>query len=169
MTLMKGGWGYRPNRSVISFEEVAVYLSDCVIRNVNYLLNVSPDREGKIPDNQREVLEQMGRWMDKVGDAVHKTRGGPWQPEFGEYGFSYRDNKIYCHVFADYRNKDTGTFTTQSIGSKKVSKVIDLYSGKELPWKKNTNSTITIENVNYDQTPYVTILEITLTENVYDN
>ncbi len=169
MSLMKGGWGYRPNRPVVSFEEVAVYLSDCTVRNVNYLLNVAPDREGKIPDNQREVLEQVGRWMDKVGDAVYQTRGGPWQPQFGEYGFSYRDNKIYCHIFAGYRDRATGTFTTQSIGSKKVSQVINLYSGKNLPWKKNDDNTIAIEQVDYDQTPYVTVLRITLTENVYEN
>jgi alpha-L-fucosidase len=169
MSLMKGGWGYRPNRSVVSFEEVAVYLSDCTVRNVNYLLNVAPDREGIIPDNQREVLEQVGRWMDKVGDAVHGTRGGPWQPLFGEYGFSYRDNKIYAHIFAGYRNKAKGTFTTQSIGSKQVSKVVDLYSGKELSWKKNDDKTITIGQVDYEQTPYVSILQITLTEDVYEN
>jgi alpha-L-fucosidase len=166
MSLMKGGWGYRPNRPVVSFVEVAVYLSDCVVRNVNYLLNVAPDREGKIPANQREVLEQVGRWMDKIGDAVHRTRGGPWQPQFGEYGFSFRENKIYAHVFAGYRDRATGTFQTQSIGSKYVKAVKDLCTGKALPWTLNDNKTITIRNVNYSLTPTITILEITLNEKI---
>jgi alpha-L-fucosidase len=166
MSLMKGGWGYRPNASVVSFEEVAVYLSDCTVRNVNYLLNVAPDREGNIPANQREVLGQVGRWMDKVGDAVHGTRGGPWQPQFGEYGFSYRDNKIYAHIFAGYRDRAAGTFRTQSIGTNSVKSVKDLYTGKPLPWKLNDDKTISIRDVDYTVNPAVTILEITLNEKI---
>jgi alpha-L-fucosidase len=164
--LQKGGWGYVPNASVLTFEQVAVYLSNCAIRNMNFLLNVAPDREGVIPKNQQDVLLQTGRWLKKVGPAIHDTRGGPWQPLHGEYGFTYAANHIYCHIYTDYRHKAKGTFTSQSIGSKKVSKVTDLSSGKELPWKMNDDMTITIEQVDYGQTP-VTILQVTLNENVY--
>jgi alpha-L-fucosidase len=169
MSVQKGGWGHVPNAKVYNFEEVAVFLSDCVVRNINLLLNVAPDRHGVIPQNQQDVLIQTGAWLKKVGPAIYNTRGGPWQPLHGEYGFTYAGDDIYCHIYAGYRNKATGTFTTQSIGSKSVSKVTDLYSGKELPWKKNEDNTITIENVDYDQTPYVTILQLTLNEDVYDN
>jgi alpha-L-fucosidase len=166
-SLQKGGWGYVPDAPVFSFEEVAVFLSDCVVRNMNLLLNVAPDREGVIPKNQQDVLLQTGQWLNKVGPAIYKTRGGPWQPLHGEYGFTYAADNIYCHIYKDYRHKATGTFTTQSIGAKKVSKVTDLYSGKDLSWKKNDDNTVTIDTVDYNQTPYVTILRITLTENVY--
>jgi alpha-L-fucosidase len=132
MSVQKGGWGFVPNAPVVSFEEVAVFLSDCVVRNMNLLLNVAPDREGVIPKNQQDVLLQTGEWLKKVGPAIYKTRGGPWQPLHGEYGFTYEGNNIYCHIYKDYRSKAKGTFTTQSIGSKTVSKVTDLYSGKEL-------------------------------------
>ncbi len=168
-SLQKGGWGYVPGAPVFSFEEVAVFLSDCVVRNMNLLLNVAPDREGVIPKNQQDVLLQIGDWLKKVGPAIYKTRGGPWQPAHGECGFTYASDKIYCHIYKDYRLKDTGTFTTQSIGAKQVAKVINLYSGQELAWKKNANNTVSIEQVNYNQTPYVTVLQITLTENVYEN
>jgi alpha-L-fucosidase len=166
MSLMKGGWGYRPNMPVVPFNDVIVYLSDCTVRNVNYLLNVAPDREGKIPANQREVLEQVGRWLDKVGDAIHRTRGGPWQPQFGEYGFSHRIDKIYAHIFAGYRDRATGTFRTQSIGTNSVKAVRNLYTGKELPWKMNDDKTITVRDVDYTVNPAVTILEITLNEKI---
>jgi len=169
LSVQKGGWGHVPNAKVFSFEEVAVFLSDCVVRNINLLLNVAPDREGVIPQNQQDVLRQTGRWLEKVGPAIYNTRGGPWQPLHGEYGFTYAGDKIYCHVYAGYRDKPRGTFTTHSVGAKRVSKVNDLYSGKELPWKKNADHTITVERVDYEQTPYVTILQITLNENVYEN
>ena len=166
-SVQKGGWGYVPNAAVFTFEEVAVFLSDCVVRNLNLLLNVAPDREGVIPQKQQDVLLQTGQWLKRIGPAVYNTRGGPWQPLHGEYGFTYAANNIYCHVYTNYRNKAKGTFTTHSIGSKIVSKVVDLYSGKELPWKKNEDNTISIDQVNYQQTPYVTILQITLSEDVY--
>jgi alpha-L-fucosidase len=167
VSLQKGGWGYRPNRGVYSFEEVAVFLSNCVVRNINLLLNVAPDREGVIPQNQQEVLLQTGNWLSKVGEGIYGTRGGPWQPLFGEYGFTFKDNKIYCHIYEGYRELNSGQFTTQSLGNKKVRKIINLYDGKELPWIKNKNKTVTISGVDYSLNPATTILEITLTDSVY--
>lgn len=167
VSLQKGGWGYKPNSKVFSYEEIVMYLSNCVVRNVNFLLNVSPDREGVIPQNQQEVLLKMGNWLNKVGTAIYKTRGGPWQPLFGEYGFTYRENKIYCHIYNGYRELKTNQFITQSIGKKKVAKVINLFDGKELKWVKNKDNTITISGVDYTQSPAATLLEITLTEPIY--
>lgn len=167
VSLQRGGWGYKPNSKVYSFEEVAKYLSNCVVRNSNLLLNVSPDREGVIPQNQQEVLVKMGDWLSKVGNSIYNTRGGPWQPLFGEYGFTYKENKIYCHIYDGYRELKLGTFTTQSINNKTVVKTINLLDGKELKWVKNKDNTITISGVNYSQNPSATIIEITLKDFVY--
>lgn len=167
LSLMKGGWGYRPDREVWSFEEVTVYLADCAVRNINLLLNVAPDRTGRIPDNQRAVLQQMGSWLERVGDAFYGTRGGPWQPLYGEYGFTYKDNRIFCHVFADYQNAKTGTFTTQSLGGRAIESVRQLQSGECLEWTENDNGTITIFGVDYTESPPVTILQIILKKPVY--
>lgn len=167
ISLQRGGWGHRPNSKVYSFEEIVLYLSNCAVRNVNFLLNVAPDREGVIPQNQQDVLLKMGNWLSKVGNGIYNTRGGPWQPLFGEYGFTFRDNKIYCHIYKGYRELKSGQFTTQSIGNKKVSKVINLYDGKDLSWVKNKDNTITISGIDYSVNPPATILEISLTEPVY--
>jgi alpha-L-fucosidase len=167
VSLQKGGWGFRPNSKTYSFEEVVLFLSNCVVRNMNFLLNVTPDREGVIPQNQQEVLLKMGSWLSKVGNGIYGTRGGPWQPLFGEYGFTFNGNKIYCHIYEGYRDLKSGRFTTQSIGNKKVSKVINLYDGNELIWFKNVDNTITICGVDYTLNPSATILEITLTEDIY--
>ncbi len=167
LSLQKGGWGFKPNAPVFSFDEVAVFLSNCVVRNINLLLNVAPDREGVIPQNQQDVLLKTGNWLTKVGNAIYGTRGGPWQPLFGEYGFTFTNNKIYCHIYKDYRDFKKGIFTSQSLGKKKVTKVVNLFDGKELSWTKNKDNTITITGVDYTLNPATTILEITLTEPVY--
>lgn len=168
VSLQRGGWGFKPNSKVYSFEEISMYLSNCVVRNYNLLLNVSPDREGVIPQNQQEVLAKMGNWLKKVGSAIYNTRGGPWQPLFGEYGFTNRDNKIYCHIYDGYRDYKSNRFTTQLLGNKKVLKVVSLFDGKVLKWNKNMDNTITISGVDYTLNPATTILEITLNENVYN-
>lgn len=167
VSLQRGGWGFKPKSKVYSFEEITLYLSNCVVRNHNLLLNVSPDREGVIPQNQQDVLLKMGNWLSKVGAGIYNTRGGPWQPLYGEYGFTYKENKIYCHIYGSYRELKSGQFTTHSIGNKKVSKVINLYDGKVLSWVKNKDNTVTISGVDYSQNPATTLLEITLTEPVY--
>ena len=167
VSLQKGGWGYRPNSKVYSFEDIVVFLSNCAVRNINLLLNVAPDREGVIPQNQQDVLLKMGNWLSKVGNGIYGTRGGPWQPIFGENGFTFNENKIYCHIYQGSRQFNSDMFTTQSLGNKKVSKVINLYDGKPLLWVKNKNKTITISGVDYTLNPSTTILEITLTEPVY--
>lgn len=167
VSLQRGGWGYKPNAKVYSFDEVVKYLSNCAVRNINFLLNVSPDREGVIPQNQKEVLYKMGDWLGKVGVAIYNTKGGPWQPLFGEYGFTYKDNKIYCHIYDKCREMELKTFTTQSLGSKKVLKVKNVFDGKDMKWINNKDNTITIQDVDYKQMPSTVILEITLNENVY--
>lgn len=166
MSLQKGGWGFRPGRPVYSFDEVSVILSDCAARNINLLLNVSPDREGVIPENQREVLGQIGRWLDKVGPAIHGTRGGPWQPLFGEYGFSFRENRIFAHILPGYRDRADRTFRTHSLGTHRATSVRDLFTGKELAWTRNADHTLTIRDVDYAANPAVTVLEIVLDRNV---
>jgi alpha-L-fucosidase len=137
------------------------------VRNINLLLNVAPDREGVIPQNQQDVLLKTGDWLTKVGDAVYGTKGGPWQPLFSEYGFIFKENKIYCHVYEGYREIKSGNFTDQSIGNKIVLKIINLFDGKELTWIQNKNNTITIYDVDYTLNPATTILKITLNEEIF--
>lgn len=168
VSLQRGGWGYKRNSKVYSYEEIVQYLSNCVVRNFNLLLNVSPDREGVIPQNQQEVLLKMGAWLSKVGKSIYNTRGGPWEPLFGEYGFTYRENKIYCHIYSGYRDFKSNLFITQSIGNKKVIKVTNVFDGKELKWVKNNDNTIIITGIDYSQNPATTIVEIILNENVYE-
>ena len=45
------------------------------------LLNVSPMADGTIPDNQKQVLLDMGKWLDAYGESIYETR--PWYT-FGE-------------------------------------------------------------------------------------
>jgi alpha-L-fucosidase len=44
------------------------------------LLNISPKADGSIPDDQKKVLLELGRWLKQNGEAIYETR------PFSRYG-----------------------------------------------------------------------------------
>jgi alpha-L-fucosidase len=54
--------------------------------------------DGRIEPRQVDVLKKVGVWLDRNGESIYGTRGGPFKP--GAYGASTRKgNAIYLHVF----------------------------------------------------------------------
>jgi len=54
--------------------EVLSWLIDVVSRGGNYLLNVGPDGQGKIPAECAAILRDVGKWLAVNGDAIYGTR-----------------------------------------------------------------------------------------------
>jgi alpha-L-fucosidase len=93
-----GAWGYTTDEEAMPIEQVLSLLINASIRNGNTLINVGPDRDGKIPENITNVLKQLGNWLKEKGESIYGTRGGPIQPVDSVYGTTYRDNLIYLHI-----------------------------------------------------------------------
>ncbi len=91
-------WGYNAeDKKIKTLKELVDMLVGAAGRNANLLLNVGPMPTGEIQPEFVERLEEMGDWLDKYGDSIYGTRGGPIQP--AEFGVStYNKNKIYLHV-----------------------------------------------------------------------
>lgn len=90
-------WGYIPGRPVLPLERLIRNLVSIVVRDGNYLLNVGPTGEGNIEPEQAERLKQLGNWLERYGESIYGTRGGPVQP--GAWGGSvYREKTVYVHI-----------------------------------------------------------------------
>jgi alpha-L-fucosidase len=95
--IIAGSWGWQPNQKTKSLEYIITTMVRVVTGDGNYLLNVGPRPDGSIEPEQAERLREVGRWMEKYGESIYKTRGGPFpNAEWG--GFTHQENCIYVHV-----------------------------------------------------------------------
>ena len=92
-------WGYQPGTHPMPLEKCIRLLVNTAGRDGNLLLNVGPRPDGQIDPEQLARLKEIGQWMEKNGESIYATRGGPFLP--GIYGVStFRENQIYVHWLA---------------------------------------------------------------------
>jgi alpha-L-fucosidase len=80
-TVSTGSWCYTSDLKIKPTADVLHVLIDIVSKNGVLLLNISPKADGTIPYEQKQVLLEMGDWLDKYGESIYGTR--PWYT-FGE-------------------------------------------------------------------------------------
>ena len=80
-TISYGSWCYTEGLRIKPTKDIIHVLVDIVSKNGVLLLNISPKADGTIPENQQQVLLELGEWLDVYGEAIYETR--PWIT-FGE-------------------------------------------------------------------------------------
>jgi alpha-L-fucosidase len=98
---MNGSWGYNArDKNFKSPEQVIHALVGAAGRGANLLLNVGPRPDGTIPQESRERLLAVGKWLEKFGKTIYGTRRGPIAPQ--PWGVSTVKTSepafIYLHV-----------------------------------------------------------------------
>ena len=95
---MNNSWGFNvTDRNFKSATEVIHYLVRAAGHGANLLLNVGPRPDGTIQPEAVERLKEVGRWMDRFGSSIHKTRAGPIPPR--EWGATtQRGDTVFVHV-----------------------------------------------------------------------
>lgn len=99
-TISKGSWCYTEDLQIRGARELVHELIDIVSKNGVMLLNVSPMANGIIPDNQKETLIGIGKWLDVHGEAIYGTR--PWYT-FGE-GPTKEPEGTSLNLYNDFLN-----------------------------------------------------------------
>jgi alpha-L-fucosidase len=70
----------------------------------NILLNVGPRPDGVIDPAQANLLQEVGNWLAKNGEAIYGTRGGPWKPT-KSIASTRKGKVVYLHVMRSEEGK----------------------------------------------------------------
>ena len=94
-------WGYTTDMRVSGAGPIIAKLVDTASKNGNLLLNLSPKADGTIPQEQRETLLEIGRWLEVNGEAIHGTHAWTRHDEGpGRNGFRFTVKGDTLHAIA---------------------------------------------------------------------
>jgi alpha-L-fucosidase len=90
-------WSWKPNDTLKSSADCIGILVQCATGDGNLLLDVGPMPSGEIEPRQVQVLKEIGAWLNKYGESIYETRGGPFRN--GVWGGSTsKGNIVYVHI-----------------------------------------------------------------------
>ncbi|MGW6932894.1 alpha-L-fucosidase [Lentzea sp. NPDC054927] len=97
-------WGYAKwDKNFKSPTTLTRNLVDIASRSGNYLLNVGPDKLGRIPAPESDRLRAMGSWLAQHGSAVHGASAASWVADPAWGAVTRKDDKLYLSVY-DWSN-----------------------------------------------------------------
>jgi alpha-L-fucosidase len=97
---MNDTWGFKSyDENWKSSETLVRQLVDAASKGGNYLLNVGPTPEGRIPSPSVERLAAVGRWMQVNGEAIYGTTASPFAAPLAWGRATSKPGMLYLHVF----------------------------------------------------------------------
>ena len=179
---MAHSYGYSRTEDIDEYntpQQLILMLVDIVSRGGNFLLDIGPTADGRIPVIMQERLLEIGRWLDVNGAAIYGSM--PWKhsvqwskgqvPEEkrGDYNVQYDILKLTVdpdpgqavkEVFFTRNGTDLFAITPRWPGSKLVLRDVKVKAGAtvsllgqegNLKWKQDgANLVITVPSVNPD-------------------
>jgi alpha-L-fucosidase len=95
---INNSWGFNLNDPRHkSTRDLVHYLVRAAGYGANFLLNVGPMPNGRIQPEFVTRLQEIGRWLEKNGESIYGTRGGPVTPR--SWGVTtQKGNTVYVHL-----------------------------------------------------------------------
>ena len=92
-------WGYKTgDRQWKSVDTLQRLLIDLCSKGANYLLNIGPDAQGRVPAESAQHLHEIGAWLRVQGEAVYGTQPNPYPYEFSWGRITRKANKLYVFL-----------------------------------------------------------------------
>lgn len=128
-TTMNHSWGYCAGDTWYKPAPLLLKkLVECVSKGGNFLLNVGPDGNGRIPRQAMDTLKYLGQWMQINGESIRGCGpSGMEKPEWGR--IARRENVLYLHI---YENA-LGPLPLYGIPAEKIRAMRLLQDGREIP------------------------------------
>jgi alpha-L-fucosidase len=128
---MNDSWGYQHNdHDYKTPNQVIRILVDCINKGGNLLLDIGPKPDGTIPEEQVNILEELGRWTNKHAEAIYGTRAGiPYEHYYGPTALNKEGNILYLYV----PHKPNGSLVLKGIKNK-INRMWVVGNGTKLNW-----------------------------------
>lgn len=141
-------WCYTNGMQLRTAKDVIHRLIEIVSCNGQMLLNLSPKADGSFPDNQKEVVFEVGRWLWTFGDAIYETR--PFHVPFENLSDS---NKVF------YTQKPSAVYaiTQKWIGGENKAEAFS-FTLKELATNKLGKKVSSVELFGLKNIEYCTFI-----------
>lgn len=154
---INGSWGYNiTDRNYKTVTQVVQLLVGAAGRNANLLLNVGPMASGVIQTEFVDTLAAAGKWLEKYGESIYGTRGGPLTPQ--SWGVTTQKGQvIYIHLF-----KQPAEGAILIPGSKLKIKQVRVLGGDTVVKSKLTKEGVLIETGNVQLTGPDTVIALEL-------
>lgn len=154
-------WSWMPNDQIKPLETCVEYLARCAGGNGNYLLNMAPLADGSFEKRQADRFLELGAWLEKNGESIYGTRGGPFKPSTACVS-TRKGNKVYVHIL-DWEDE------TIRLGAipRKVKSAKILGGGQKVTFKQGKDG-ITLSVPKEQRQPMNTVVVLTLDGSAMD-
>lgn len=154
--------------------ELIKTLAKCRKAGANFLLNVGPEGQGKIPGIMAETLKIVGRWADMYKDIIYTGKPYPIVCTGDDFALQTPDGKIYLFVFdLGIEGDENVTVSAQTDATKlrsyagidrEIKSVKWLDNGLELPFIQDVEKqmmTVRMTGFAYGKNLIVRVAELT--------
>ena len=130
---MNDSWGYQGNdTNYKSSLQVIRIFAECIGMGGNLLLDIGPEPDGTIPDEQQQVLRELGRWTSKHKEAIYGTRAGLPEVHFDGPSTMNKDSTM---VYLFFTGDAGGELMLEGVKNR-INKAVVLGNGTSLEVKE---------------------------------
>lgn len=168
MTFNDISWGYLDQQQILPYaysaQRIIRMLNQCACNGGNLLLNIGPHADGSIPTDAIKPLTEVGKWLEKNGEAVYgklhpNVISGSWyRGGNGISAITYSHDLMSCYLW-NWICPPNGMMYFDGVYSTPI-KVTKLYTNEEIPFTYCPDHRIKLEGLSTNPDEMVCVYKI---------